>query len=73
MSNIKIEDNVPVPKVTACNRLYPFAEMKVGQSFEIEYNRSVRSAAYQYGWRHNCKFSTRMIPETHRIRIWRIA
>jgi hypothetical protein len=56
-------ENKPVlrPRMNSTYDKYPFAKMKVGQSFFIERGlvdtQAVRTAAAHYGKRHNVKFS----------------
>ena len=58
---MKIERNVPVPKVG--NQRYPFGEMKVGDScfFKGGEHELVGNAARQYGYRHQMKFVARNV------------
>jgi hypothetical protein len=62
----RIEKNVPLPTRTHGNTKYPFAQMAVGDSFEIEYadRKRYQAAAYHFKkrnpWfsftiRHNAK------------------
>lgn len=73
MPNYVIDDNVPLP-ARGTTRKYPFAGMKVGQSFAIgDDDRSrVRSAAAQHGARNGGKFIVRKT-DTGSCRCWRIA
>ena len=61
VAEFKVE-NKPVVRPRIEARRYPFARMKVGQSFYFEYHNfndlnRVRSAASQYSRRHGVKFS----------------
>lgn len=61
VAEFKVE-NKPVVRPRIEARKYPFARMKVGQSFYFEYHdfndlNRVRSAASQYSRRHGVKFS----------------
>jgi hypothetical protein len=58
-SQFVVEDKPVTPRKLVRGRLYPFNEMKVGQSFAVsssDYNR-VMSAAYAYGKKHGLKFA----------------
>jgi len=65
----QIEKNIPFS--TGRHR-FPFREMEVGDSFQINPNdrRRVASAASYYGKRNKKKFSIRMSPES--TRVWRV-
>lgn len=72
----KIDKNIPIP--TKSN--YPFAEMEIGDSFEIDVGEKttlyistiVSGAARRFCEKHPLfKFSLRTINEKH-IRVWRI-
>lgn len=65
---MKVEKNIPVP------RKYPFAEMQVGDSFEVPEGTkrtTVNVAAKRYGMMHNMKFTVRLTPE-RKLRCWRV-
>jgi len=54
---------------------YPFADMEIGDSFDqpdVQRGKSLRGVVYQYGRRHNKKFSVRFVDETVGYRVWRI-
>lgn len=66
----KIESGVQMPSK------YPFAEMKVGDSFAVAARdlKKVQSSASWYGRSHNKKYSFRCIdPIKGDYRCWRIA
>ncbi|HEX4439878.1 MAG TPA: hypothetical protein VH854_07385 [Thermoanaerobaculia bacterium] len=78
----KIDKGMPVPDATWARRepVYPFSEMKVGDSFELREDdyaelRLVRqrlmNAAARYGRRHKMKFTTRRTA-VNAVRIWRV-
>lgn len=71
---IKIDSDIPVPS-EAANKgrtsVYPFGNMKVGDSFFTETEKErLRPAATQYARRNGVKFTTRK--EGAGIRVWRI-
>jgi hypothetical protein len=73
---IKIEKKIPIPsRRQGRNNLYPFASMKVGDSFEVKVNdrTSLGNAARQWAARekNGFKFTTSAMGD--KIRIWRIA
>ena len=80
MTTFKIEKRIPIPtpKKTGYGS-YPFADMKVGDSFFVpssdtfrETRLRVASAASYYGLRHpGIKFSLRKTDDG--IRVWRVA
>lgn len=69
MPEYKIESNIPMP-VRKAKSKYPFAEMKVGDSFQFELRRGkathIQTAAFYAAKKLNMKFAIR---ET---RCWRI-
>lgn len=71
----KIESGVQMPKRGQICK-YPFAEMKVGDSFAVaasDRNR-IQTAASKFGHRHARKYSIRCIdPIKGDYRCWRIA
>lgn len=83
-----IADPGPVPPIRRGSRpiKYPFAQMAVGQAFDVPRcgkrdsdhgcltQRNVSSCANQWRKRHNpsAKFTVRVIDE-HTVRCWRIA
>lgn len=70
-TDIKVENNVPVPAFIEGARKFPFNTMAVGDSFLINgYDPTVvRTAAAAYGKAHKQKFTVRKTPEGHRC--WR--
>jgi hypothetical protein len=72
VSEFKIESDVPVP-VGNTRSKYPWAEMKVGDSFFVEHGSQnvLSTSGRQYGKFHGGKFSTRR--EGNGVRVWRIA
>ena len=71
----KIDKKIPLPSLRKPTTHYPFAKMKVGDSFFVPVKKPVdasraRCAAIQYGKRNNIKFATRKV--TGGIRIWRV-
>lgn len=70
----EIEKDIPIPLFGA-KRIYPFAEMEVGDSFVVAVNflrdkGPIRAAAYEYAKYTGRKFKTRSQPDGS-IRIWR--
>lgn len=68
MSQPPIDSNVPLPT------RYPFAGMKVGDSFLVPSGvtrQAVAVAASRYGRKHKMKFSTRKLKEGG-FRCWRL-
>lgn len=76
---MQIEKNVPMPVNAAGSKTsrgrkckYPFADMEVGDSFEVlDGAYVVGSAAGAYGRRHNMKFTYRVVNGV--ARVWRVA
>ena len=68
-----IEKNIPTPTSGYKNRKYPFPEMKIGDSFSLEYEAAhlVGAASRAWGRKHGAKFTTRKNGNGYRI--WRIA
>ena len=65
---MKVESGIPIPAK------YPFAEMKVGDSFAVppKINRSaVNVSAMRYGRKHGMKFTVRRTVDGT-LRCWRI-
>ena len=74
-----VEKGIPIPPRkcgTGRPALYPFAEMKVGDSFAIESARKRQgrmcAIASDYGKRHGMRFTVRAIGDGM-LRVWRIA
>lgn len=77
---MKLEKNIPLPETRGRRPTYPFAEMEVGDSFEVEIigreplqrarNRAF-NAARQHGLLHGKKFAVRTFADS--ARIWRVA
>jgi hypothetical protein len=73
-----IESGIPITQKRAGVSSYPFASMKVGDSFAISNNdrgvERVRAVASLYGTQHAMKFSVRMTdPHARTYRCWRVA
>ena len=69
---IKVEPDVPLPDVPERVR-YPFADMRIGDSFLIRDEslvKNARSAAWMFGRRHGQEYSCRRVAEGWRV--WRI-
>lgn len=65
---MKVEKGIPMPV------RYPFAEMEVGDSFEVPENvkrTAVSVSAKRYGDKHGMKFTVRLTPE-RKFRCWRV-
>lgn len=70
---MKIEADVPMPERNT-NQVWPFPQMKVGDSFEVptNMNRRVKNAACSFERSHaGMKFAVRKVGDTWRI--WRTA
>lgn len=70
----QIERGIPIPTYRRGRRgLYPFREMKVGDSFVVEKTKkaSAQRAASFYGKNHGQVFTARSVPEG--VRIWRVS
>lgn len=70
--NFIVEKNVAYPLPLRDKPRYPFATMKLGDSFSFskEYATKIRSAAWAAGEKYNAKFSVRK--EGFGFRVWRI-
>lgn len=86
MSVIKVESGIPVPvieRVRTAPEKYPFADMRISQSFgvpctEEEAERAeqrVRTAVYRYTQTQQgtVKFTVRYMPDRNEVRVWRVA
>lgn len=74
MTNYVIEKDVPIPAPEGRGRprKYPFGDMAIGDSFEVEVSREVISpAASYYGSRNGKSFSVRTCADKT-IRVWRV-
>jgi len=69
---IKIEKRIPIPLINRGRKnIYPFGEMKDGDSFLVDKRRAVSAAAAQYSKRHpEAKFAIRKVADG--FRVWRI-
>lgn len=70
-----ISADIKIPPPVAGRTKYPFAKMKVGDSFAVgsdELNR-VRAASSAAGVRRTMKFAVRVDPISKTHRCWRIA
>lgn len=71
---IKIDKGIPVP-LGYHSSVWPFEEMKTGESFLVPNEGDVRSRVYSaasyFGKRNNKKFTVRKVPEG--LRVWRTA
>lgn len=66
---MKVESGVPIPV------RFPFADMKVGDSFSVPATTkrsTVNVSAKRYGDKHGQKFTVRIMPD-RTLRCWRIA
>ena len=72
MTKITIDKDVPIPEKKSKPRKYPWADMEVGDSFEMPLSTKTASAQASYaGVRYGMKFTCRKTgPNT--TRIWRI-
>lgn len=65
---MKVESNIPLPAI------YPFAKMKVGDSFAIPSDikrTAVSISAMRYGRKYSMKFTIRKMPDGG-FRCWRL-
>jgi hypothetical protein len=86
----KIEKDVPIPAIPQAGRprLYPFAEMEIGDSFSVPLSgvrvkansgytdkaaRNLVSAASIYSKKCGIKFSTRTLHGEGVVRCWRVS
>jgi hypothetical protein len=74
-SKIRIDKNIPMPESKTC--LYPWAEMKKGDSFfikgdDIKIRPILSGASRAWAARHNLFWKWRTKAEGNGIRIWRI-
>ena len=71
-----VEDGVPMPDLhqgAGRPRIYPFADMKVGQSVFVDGGKlrgKEHGAARKHGQRHGKRFAVRTVDGG--IRIWRV-
>ena len=66
---IRVDKNIPLP------HRYPFAEMDVGDSFEVPAHvkrTAVNVSAKRYGQARGMKFTVRLTPD-RKLRCWRVA
>lgn len=76
---IRIDKNVPAPTSGSGRRTYPWAEMKVGDSFFVPGKTQQNLSATACGWAHrhnpNAKFKTAKRTEggVTGARVWRTA
>lgn len=71
---IKIAHSVPIPQIRGSSFAYPFADMKIGDSFELpqEKRGSIATAASYFSLKHyGYKFTVRKVGD--KVRVWRIA
>lgn len=80
LETVKLDSNIALPDMRRAGRsIYPFAEMKVGQSFfvgESQRNpKSVMTAASAIQKKIESKFVTRTVTENGKagVRVWRTA
>ena len=65
---MKVDKNIPLP------RKFPFADMKVGDSFAVPVDikrPAVTVAAMRFGRKHGMKFTVRQVADKT-FRCWRI-
>lgn len=71
--NFKIEEDIKMPN-TRSNSKYPFADLDVGHSFQMDGNNdqinALRTSACYYGSRNEKKFS--VIKNDTGARCWRV-
>lgn len=72
MTTYKIQHNVPVGQVIKVGSKYPFAKMKIGDSFGFPANMATKIGinAYYYSKQTNEKFKIKT--QGKKSRIWRI-
>lgn len=75
MIMIKIESNIPIPKISKKGRqkVYPFDEMAVGDSFYIEDKSTSQLSSVAYNWskRYDPQAKFVVKQENKGARIWR--
>jgi hypothetical protein len=75
---LKVESGIKIWKQARTGRppLFPYAEMKVGDSFLAPLKgrsvSSVQKSVSSYGKAHGRQFTTRKLPDKSGIRVWRI-
>lgn len=71
--NMTIVKGLPAPPRTAKNRIYPFAEMEVGDCLIVGLDRrkSVSGAAKTYGASSGKRFTVRTLPDG--VHVWRLS
>lgn len=68
---IPIDAHFPIPKGNGRPRIYPFPDMRVGDSFEVEgSSHQISAAARHYSRKTGRKFVTRS--GNNRTRCWRV-
>ena len=73
MNEIKIDKNVPLPNGLGKYCKWPFGEMKIGDSFEVDADQgyTIRTSASYYAKRHEgFRFSIRRHGKAYRC--WRV-
>lgn len=73
MSEFKVQKGVKMPpRKCGCIPIYPWAQMKVGDSFEANKpQRTINASASLWGKRNGKKFSTRTLGK-NKCRVWRV-
>lgn len=70
MSDVKIDSNVPMPKRNAGVRIYPWDDMKIGDSFAVDSKANPRQLCVQANLsRPSKRFEARV--QGGNKRIWR--
>ena len=81
MDMITIDKNIPMPKGGRPQpRIYPFAEMDVGDSFAlpvpkngdpVKFAAKIRALAWMWRKHKSVKFSVLLVEEGAKVRVWR--
>lgn len=79
MIEIKIETNIPLPENYAPIKKYPFEDMKVGDSFYVEYTCHGNIGQIRSAMTKACKDDKRFISRSTKkddevvgMRVWRV-
>ena len=76
MTEIRLDHNIPLPRRRGAHRIYPFAEMRVGDSFFVPHKGQKRLAAQLVSGARSqgIRASARTVTENgvEGVRCWRI-
>lgn len=78
MSDYKIDNHVELPVARTSGKHFPFAQMKVGDSFAVpNLTKNTRITVYNHARKFMTKhqptweFTTRTVDDSAHIRVWR--